>query len=86
VISFFPPVFFGRNLSANLFYEKEHNPNVGLLAVLVLNLSSCRKAIEDYLKDNPTAEYNFYQLRQFNIAYPASGTPGTLPVFYDTIA
>jgi len=57
-----------------------------LLTGLALGLSGCRKAIEDYLKYYPTAEYGFCQLRQINIQYPAAANAGTLPVSYDTMA
>jgi len=67
--------------------EKRMTPYVCLLAglVLVSGLSGCKKAIEDYLRDNPTAEYGFCQLKQFNYQLPTSGTAGTLPIAYDTM-
>lgn len=63
--------------------KKSITPYVCLLAGVLLGLSSCKKAIEDYLKDNPTAEFGFCQLKQFN--FHTSATLGTERGIPDTI-
>ena len=63
--------------------KKSITPYACLLAGILLSLSGCRKAIEDYLKDNPTAEFGFCQLKQFN--YHTSATLGTERGIADTM-
>ena len=54
-----------------------------IVAGMLLGLTGCKRAIEEYLKDNPTAEYGFCQLRQFN--FRTSGTIGTQRGVEDTV-
>jgi len=63
--------------------KKSITPCACLLAGLLLGLSGCRKAIEDYLKENPTAEYGYCRLKQFN--FRTSGTIGTQRGISDTM-